>query len=89
MNKIPLPVIIAVVVLAVGAAVYFGISSSQQPAYRPAAAPAVTDDSVWLKDMAKRSGGDITKLTPAERQRADQITRGFTEQALKHLANSP
>jgi hypothetical protein len=54
----------------------------------PAEAPAKIDlpktpEAKYMDDVLARTGGDINKLTPAERQEMDRITRGNTEMVFK------
>lgn len=53
-----------------------------QPVYSdPTAKPSQT--TLWIRDLAKKTGGDVSKLSPEERSKLDHETRGFSEIALK------
>ncbi|CAN5400681.1 hypothetical protein BH11ARM2_BH11ARM2_38680 [soil metagenome] len=41
-----------------------------------------TPEGSFVDQMVAKTGGDATKLTPEERTKMDQITRGHTELAL-------
>ncbi len=86
MSKIPVPAIIAIVVIAIGLAIFSVVKTVSPHEYHPTEKPLVNEDTKWLRETAKRVSGDVTKLTPAERQRADKITRGYTTVALPLMA---
>lgn len=55
----------------------------------PAVAPAQIDapktpEAKFIDDTLARTGGDMSKLTPAERAELDRITRGNTEVVFKN-----
>lgn len=86
MSKIPLPVIIAIIVVALGVAIFSVVKTVSPHEYHPARKPLENEDTKWLRETAKRVNGDVSKLTPEERQRADKITRGYTAIALPTMA---
>ena len=49
----------------------------------PAPVTQKTPEAGFVEELAQKSGGDISKLTPDERAKLDSITRGHSEIALK------
>jgi hypothetical protein len=42
----------------------------------------------WIRDKARESGGDISKLSPADQQKLQSITQGKGEAYLKKYSSS-
>jgi threonine dehydrogenase-like Zn-dependent dehydrogenase len=50
--------------------------------------PNATDSKEWLKQKARESGGDVTKLSAEDRVRLDRMTRGRSELVLRMTAQN-
>jgi hypothetical protein len=86
---LPVPAVVAACVVLVAVAVVVAWRSLAPPpptpitANAPGANPQVTQDTEWMKKVAKDAGGDINKVSPADLQRIQSITRGNAAQAVK------
>ena len=73
--------VLAVVLLAfVGWLAYANLFAPPKPAAMDAKAQANHD---WIKQLAKQSGGDISKLSPEDTQKLQEMTKGYGAMALK------
>lgn len=80
--NVPLPALIAVVVLAVLALVWqVSRSVGEEPRVREAQSV-----QKFISDLALKTGGDASKLTPEERKKLDEIT-GDPEESVIVLRN--
>ena len=77
---IPIPVLVAIVVLAL-AAVAWQVGGSMGSSRQVEQAQ---DTNKWISDLAIRTGGDASKLTPEERKKMDELTSGETEIVLRN-----
>jgi hypothetical protein len=73
-NKKVLPFLGAGVAVLVGLAVWFGIRSFSAPTAAPTAQSIAADN--FVAEMAKKSGGDFSKLSPEEQQKLDKMSMG-------------
>ncbi len=55
---------------------------------QPTAAEAHTADN-FLAQKAKETGGDFSKLSPADQKKAQELTQGHGPEALRGLAAHP
>lgn len=72
-------IVLAVALLAWQAYRYFG----PRPEYPPPMQTRNEQLSEWIRSLARKSGGDINRLTPQERAQLEMLTRGNAEVALK------
>lgn len=72
-------IVLAVALLAWQAYRYFG----PRPEYPPPMQTRNEQVSEWIRSLARKSGGDINRLTPQERAQLEMLTRGNAEVALK------
>ncbi len=94
-KKLPLPLLVGICLAIVAGTVFF-IVRGMQPVVAPyatetkntAANPHVADDTAWLREVAQKSGGDMTKLSEAERTRLNIMTRGNGAAALQGMAKT-
>lgn len=76
--------VVPLAVAALGLAIYMGYRALAPPAMD---VPAQTADSQWMREIAKRTQGDMSKLTPAEQERLQKITNGQGQRALTFMVN--
>jgi hypothetical protein len=79
LNRLPMPVVIAGVVIVVGVAVWAGVRS-----FGPD--PQIVESKAnndFITRMAIKSGGDINKLSSDERSQLDKLTKGDSETVLR------
>lgn len=72
-------IVLAVALIAWQAYRYFG----PRPEYPPPVQTRNEQVSDWIRVMAEKSGGDINRLSPQERQQLEMLTRGNGEIALR------
>ncbi len=81
----------AAILLAGGSVAYRAMRAGAGTAGAPAAPRAaptaqVNPESGWIAEKAREAGGDINRLSPADRARLDRLTSGHGEQALEAFA---
>lgn len=74
-----LAIVLAFALLAWQTYRYFG----PRPEYPPPVQTRNKQVSEWIRAMAQKSGGDINRLSPQERQQLQMLTRGNGEIALR------
>lgn len=74
-----LAIMLAVALIAWQTYRYFG----PRPEYPPPMQTRNEQVSGWIRSMAQKSGGDINRLSPQERQQLEMLTRGNGEIALR------
>lgn len=74
-----LAIMLAVALIAWQTYRYFG----PRPEYPPPMQTRNEQVSGWIRAMAQKSGGDINRLSPQERQQLEMLTRGNGEIALR------
>jgi hypothetical protein len=62
-------------------AVWLGIRSFSGPSYAPTDKSVAADN--FVAEMAKKSGGDFSKLSPEEQQKLNQMSMGHGSSMLK------
>lgn len=63
---------------------YLNLASHNEP-YEPKKTAEGAQTDAWITQKAKESGGDITKLTPEDRDKLQKLTRGFGAMALQTM----
>ncbi|MCS7309581.1 MAG: hypothetical protein RMM06_06365 [Armatimonadota bacterium] len=74
-----LAIVLALALIAWQTYRYFG----PRPEYPPPMQARNEQVSAWIREMAQKSGGDINRLSPQERQQLEILTRGNGEVALR------
>lgn len=60
-----------------------GLTGCRQKEYFMPEPEGKTPQATFVDEMRAKSGGDINKLTPEERAKLQEVTRGFGEVALQ------
>jgi hypothetical protein len=71
------------IVALVGVTVWWGIYSFSQPVYPKT--QKMIDDDKFIAELAKKSGGDFSKLSPEEQQKLNQMSMGHGPSVLKSV----
>jgi hypothetical protein len=80
-TKKVLPFLGVGVAVLVGLAVWLGIRSFSAPTAAPTTQSIAADN--FVAEMAKKSGGDFSKLSPTEQQKLNQMSMGHGEAMIK------
>lgn len=83
-NKKKVVLVVGAAVIAVAVAVSSGVRSLGPQQHRWEAAPLENPDTLFVREMIEKAQGDPNRLTVEERARMDSITRGFTEEVIRH-----
>lgn len=84
-QQVPPAIIAIVVVLLVAVIGWFGWRSLAPQDKSLPGSGVESELDKWIKEMAVKSGGDMSKLTAEEQSRLQGQTRGFGAMALKTM----
>lgn len=77
-------VVVPVAIIALGLAGFMAYRTLAPP---PMTMPAVSPDIQWVREVAGRTKGDMSKLTPEEKKRLEEVTQGQGQRALNYYVD--
>jgi hypothetical protein len=77
-------VVVPVAIIALGLAGFMAYKTLAPP---PMTTPPLSPGIQWVREIAARTKGDMSKLTPDEKKKLEDITQGQGQRALNYYVD--